>query len=224
MTRIKICGILETGHALAAAEAGADYIGMVFAESRRKITVNKALAISRALSALKNRPQLVGVFAGTPVTEVNRIAGICCLDRVQLSGGEAWRDCQQTTHPMIKAIHISPGMTATEVMAVIEEGSRMLKNQDYTFLLDTGTGKAFGGTGQTFNWMIAKEVAGRYPVIIAGGLTPDNVAELIRQVQPFAVDVSGGVESGGIKDPNKIRAFIKAVKQIDAFRGTRRKL
>jgi len=219
VTRIKICGISSVEHALATAEAGADYIGMVFAESRRQVSPEKARGISGAIYRQKHRPHIVGVFAGTPVADVNRIAGFCNLDLVQLSGGETWDYCLQIGSPLIKVIHIAPGTTTGEVMSVIEEGNRLLKDKDYLFLLDTGTGQALGGTGQVFDWAIAQEVAAKYPVMVAGGLTPDNVTGLIKQVHPWGVDVSGGVESGGIKDIEKIKSFIQAVKQADAMFG-----
>jgi len=223
VTRIKMCGMTDVKLALTAAEVGADYLGLVFAASRRQVTLAKAGEISRALSELKPRPQLVGVFAGSPATEVNRIAESCRLDRIQLSGGESWDYCLQIGHPLIKVIHITPGMTAGEVTAMIDEGVRILKNRDVLFLLDTGTSQAFGGTGQVFDWAIAREAAVKYPVMIAGGLTPDNVRELIHRVHPLGVDVSGGIESGGSKDPAKIQAFIRMVKQADNSQETRSK-
>ena len=155
MTRIKICGISSVEHALATAEAGADYIGMVFAESRRQVSPEKARGISGAIYRQKHRPQIVGVFAGTPVADVNRIAGFCNLDLVQLSEGETWDYCLQIGRPLIKVIHITPGMTTGEVTDVIDEGVRILKNMDVLYLLDTGTGQALGGTGQVFDWAIA---------------------------------------------------------------------
>ncbi len=216
MTRIKICGITDVSSALTAVEAGTDYIGLVFAESRRQVTLAKAEEIVRALSMLIHRPQVVGVFADTPATEVNRIAGFCGLDHIQLSGDEPWDYCLLIGRPLIKVIHIMPGMTSGDVTAVIDEGVRILKNMDVIYLLDTGTSNAFGGTGQAFDWEIARETAIGYPVIVAGGLTPGNVTDLINQVHPWGVDVSGGVESDRIKDPKKIKAFIRMVKQADA--------
>ena len=216
MTQIKICGISAVEHALAAAEAGADYIGMVFAASRRQVSQESAREIVRALEKRTHHPQTVGVFAGTPAAEVNRIAGFCGLDRIQLSGGESWDYCLQISHPLIKVIHMTPGISAGDVTDVISEGVRILKNQDVLYLLDTGTSQAFGGTGQTFDWSVAREAAAKYPVMIAGGLTPGNVSELISQVHPPGVDVSSGVESGGTKDQEKIKTFIRLVKQADA--------
>ncbi len=216
MTQIKICGLSSVEHALAATEAGADYIGMVFAASRRQVTPETAREIVRAMEKQTYHPQTVGVFTGTPATEVNRIAGFCGLDHIQLSGDEPWDYCLLIGRPLIKVIHVMPGMTSGDVTAVIDEGVRILKNMDVIYLLDTGTSNAFGGTGQAFDWAIARETAIRYPVIVAGGLTPGNVTDLINQVHPLGVDVSGGVESGGIKDPEKIKAFIRMVKQAEA--------
>ena len=216
MTLVKICGLSEVEHALVAAEAGADFIGVVFAEGRRKITPEKAQVISNAIHSLKNRPKVVGVFAGYTPAEVNRIAGYCNLDRVQLSGGETWEYCLQVKKPITKTLHISSDTKAGRILSNIEEGKRFLKDKDLLFLLDTKVGNASGGTGRTFDWEIASEVTTRFPVLIAGGLDPDNVAELIRFAHPLGVDVSSGVETEGLKNPSKIRVFIKTVKQADS--------
>jgi phosphoribosylanthranilate isomerase len=221
MTVVKICGLSELEHALAAAEAGADFIGMVFAESRRKVTPIKARDISLALHRHGDPLRIAGVFAGIAAAEVNRIAAYCGLDRVQLSGGETWQYCLQIDWPITKTLHITPSTTTRQVLDDLEEGSRVMKNKDVLFLLDTKLGVASGGTGHTFDWSLAKEVAARFPVMVAGGLDADNVAELIHQVQPWGVDVSSGVETEGRKDPAKIRAFIEAVKRADTSQPNR---
>jgi phosphoribosylanthranilate isomerase len=216
MTLVKICGLSEIEHALVAAEAGTDFIGMVFAEGRRKVTPEKAQVISNAIHSLKNRPEVVGVFAGYTPAEVNRIAEYCHLDRVQLSGGESWEYCLQIEKPITKTLHISSDTIAGWILFSIAEGKRFLKDKDLLFLLDTKVGNASGGTGRTFDWEIAREIAARFPVLIAGGLDPDNVAGLIRLVRPQGVDVSSGVEAEGRKEPALIKAFIQAVRQADS--------
>ncbi len=221
MTKVKVCGLMEVEHALAAAEAGADFVGVVFAEGRRKVTPEKAREIADAVHRLPNGPQVVGVFAGCSAAEVNRIAGYCGLDRVQLAGREPWAFCLQMERPINKTVHISPeALDAAPVIAEISAGTKALRGRDVVFLLDTRVGNASGGTGQVFDWGIARAVARDYPVIVAGGLDPDNVGKLIESVRPWGVDVSSGVETNGRKDPAKIRGFIEAVRMAEGLHAT----
>lgn len=212
MTRVKICGLSEIEHALAASEAGADFLGMVFAQSRRQVSPEKALALAEAVLELEQRPALVGVFVNSPSGEVNRIADYCHLDRVQLSGEESWRYCLDIERPIIKVLHVTPEMKSGEIVADIEGGTRLCQKKDLLFLLDTHASGAYGGTGQTFDWQLAREVSPRFPVLVAGGLTPENVGALVSEIRPWGVDVSSGIETAGKKDTGKIRAFIEAVK------------
>ena len=220
MTKVKICGLMDVEHALAAAEAGADFVGMVFAEGRRKLTPAKAKEIASAVHAIPNAPQVVGVFAGHSAAEVNRIAEFCGLDRVQLAGGEPWPFCLEMTHPVTKTVHIAPETTVDHVLGEIAEGERALAGRDVIVLLDTKVGKASGGTGHLFDWSIAREAARYHSVIVAGGLDPENVGRLVTDVRPWGVDVSSGVETNGRKDPAKIRAFIEAVRRAEVSRAT----
>ena len=219
MTRIKICGLMEVEHARAAAEAGADFVGIVFAEGRRKVTPEKARDVTTAMHTLEESPQVVGVFAGHTTEEVNRIAEYCGLDRVQLSGDEPWSFCLQMTRPVIRTVHIGQATTASQVLALVTEGNHALSGHDNYFHLDTKLGNASGGTGQTFDWRLAVAIARRFPVILTGGQTPENVVEAVRTIQPWGVDVSSGVETGGIKDTKKIIKFIETVRQFDAGAG-----
>ena len=224
MTLIKICGLREPAHALAAAEAGADFIGLVFAESRRRVSVDEALAIVRALGGppaaagdgaegieallRRRRPLVVGVFAGADAETVNRTVEAVGLDLVQLSGDEPWDICDKLSRPVLRAVKVKEGAGAEEVIAGIGAGAIPL--------LDTHTEGALGGTGRPFNWAVAAGVARRYPIVLAGGLTPENVGEAVRRVRPWAVDVSSGVETDGVKDVEKICAFIAAVREASA--------
>jgi len=213
VTRIKICGLSEVQHVVAAAEAGADFLGLVFAPSSRQISAEKALKVVEAVHALKPcRVIIVGVFVNAEAGEVNRIADYCRLDRVQLSGDETWQYCQQIERPIIKTIHVSNIKTSEEIVAEMAGGYQLLSRQDLIYLLDSRMGDAYGGTGQTFDWQLAKEASTNFPVLIAGGLTSTNVVQMVREIQPWGVDVSSGVESNGRKDTAKIREFIQVVR------------
>ncbi|MBM3154981.1 MAG: phosphoribosylanthranilate isomerase [Chloroflexi bacterium] len=216
MTRVKICGLSEVEHALVAAKAGADFIGLVFAPSKRQLSAERALQVVEAVRALELRPAIVGVFANSPVDEVNRVADCCHLDWVQLSGDESWHYCNQIGRPVIKTVHVSSSDTAEGIVDEIAAGHQLLAGQELLCLLDTKVGYAYGGTGKALDWQVAKMVAAKFPVIVAGGLTPANVGRLIEEVQPYGVDVSTGVESNGRKDEAKIVAFIEAVKRVEA--------
>jgi phosphoribosylanthranilate isomerase len=243
MARVKICGCRSVDIALAAAEAGADFVGLMFApSSRRRVDVEDASEIVRALgaplagiemenppamyraesddlrswfehgaSALdrmleRKRPLTVGVFAGNDPEEINEIVDECGIDLIQLSGGEPWGACLLANRQVIKVLHVAPGDDAATTLGRIETGSAM------AVLLDKGSDAAFGGTGEALDRGIAAEVAKAMPVWLAGGLTPENVAEATRAVRPWGVDVSSGVETEGVKDAAKIRAFIAAVR------------
>lgn len=215
MAKIKICGLTDKKTAIAAAKAGADFLGLVFAKSKRRVSQERALQIVEAVHKLKQRPLIVGVFVNSPAGEINNIAEYCHLDLVQLSGDESWRYCREIERPLIKVVHMDATHSPGKALLEIEEGYRSGLKQKPICLLDTKTENVYGGTGMSFDWKMAEEVSGRYPVIIAGGLSPQNVGSLIKQVNLWGVDVSSGVESNGKKDIKKIGDFIKAVRQAE---------
>lgn len=211
MTRIKICGITDEIHALAAAEAGADFIGLVFAPSKRQVIPARAREIADAVKKSGAATKVVGVFVNAPVFQINEIADFCALDVVQLSGDESWEDCGKIANPIVKAIRVGR-QSVEDICAELSTASTLLARRRFITLLDSEVEGQYGGTGETFNWDLAREVAKRFQVIIAGGIDPQNVAMLIKRVSPWGVDVSSGVESNGVKDASKIRAFIEAVR------------
>jgi phosphoribosylanthranilate isomerase len=202
--KVKICGVTNVADALAAAEAGADMIGLNFYEgSPRHITLPAAVEIHRALPPFVLR---VGVFVNPPEDLVMRALGECGLSLLQFHGDENSEFCTQFGAMSMKAFRIQ------------NAGSLKALENYHTdaFLLDAHSKSGLGGTGETFNWDLAVEAQkfGK-PIFLAGGLTPGNVAEAARKVQPFAVDVSSGVESApGKKDIAKVRAFIAAVRVV----------
>jgi phosphoribosylanthranilate isomerase len=240
-TRIKLCGLRTARQAELAAELGVDFVGLVFAErSRRRVTVEEARQVVAGLGARRepvrrlvhegipagrwfdrcaagfdallaeSRPLVVGVFADQPPTLVNAIADAAVLDAVQLSGNERWEQALEIRRPVIKAIHIRAGVPAERVLEEVEVGTAAV------CMLDTEVPGAYGGTGVTFDWEIAKAVAAQTPCMLAGGLSADNVGGAIAAVLPWAVDVSSGIETDGVKDESKMRAFVAAVRNAGA--------
>lgn len=214
MTRIKISGITTEEQAIATAKVGADFIGLVFAPSPRQVTAETTARIIAALKNTTAKTEAVGVFVNADADTVNKTAEYCRLDRVQLSGDETWEYCRQIGRPIIKAMRVSVGNQG-QVLKEIEDGMKILDGRKITVLLDTKSTEKYGGTGEVFDWEAARPVARQYPVIIAGGLKPDNVARAIKTTAPWGVDVATGVETRGAKDMDKIRRFIKAVRQAD---------
>ena len=201
--KVKICGITNLADANTAVEAGADLLGFVFYEkSPRHVTVPAARDISRQLPPQVAR---VGVFVNAADELVAEALGECGLNVLQFHGEETPEYCRRFGVMNMKAFRIRD----EECLKTLPE------YQTDAWLLDAFTRGARGGTGATFNWDLAVEAQrfGR-PIFLAGGLTPENVAEAVRRVRPFAVDVSSGVEaSPGRKDPAKVRAFIAAARQ-----------
>ena len=137
------------------------------------------------------------------------------MDGGQLRGEEGGEYCREIEKPLSKVMHVANGQKADASLANRETGYRLLLKEEFACLLDTHIGEAYGGTGQVFNWQLAKEVSARFPVMVAGGLTPTNVGQMVREVQPWGVDVSSGVETDGHKNTAKIRDFIEAVRKAE---------
>ena len=200
--RVKICGITRLEDALAAVAAGADAIGFVFyGPSPRHIAVEQAAHIAALLPPLVST---VGLFVNPTVAEVEAVLQQVPLALLQFHGDEDEAFCRQFSRPWIKALAMKPGLDIQTAMAAFPGANGLL--------LDAWHPDLKGGTGATFEWSQFPQDADR-PLILAGGLTPVNVAEAIRQTRPYAVDVSGGVErSRGIKDAALIQAFMAGVR------------
>ncbi|NWB95413.1 phosphoribosylanthranilate isomerase [Pseudomonas gingeri] len=200
--RSKICGITRIEDALAAVEAGADAIGFVFyAKSPRAVTFQQARAI---IAALPPFVTTVGLFVNASRCELGEILDAVPLDLLQFHGDETREQCEGYHRPYIKALRVKAGDDIAAACAAYPSASGIL--------LDTYVEGIHGGTGAAFDWSLVPRGLSK-PIILAGGLTADNVAEAIAQVKPYAVDVSGGVEQAkGIKDRTKIEAFMRAVR------------
>ena len=215
MTRFKICGLRDIDSALVAADAGAAYLGLNFVPRvRRRITQDRGKTIvSRVIEKLgTDRPGLVGLFADQTVDEVNEIIEACGLEHAQLCGSEDPDYWDQVEANVIKQVKVKPLASQQETVDATLAKVNDVVSRGNIALLDSYKKGALGGTGHVFDWDIAARVAQEYDVVLAGGLTPDNVATAIRQVDPWMVDVSSGVETDGIKDHAKIRAFADAVR------------
>ena len=215
MTEFKICGLKSLEHALAAADAGASLLGFVFVEGvRRQIAVDTAQRLIRSIRDIcgADCPRIVGLFANQPLSQVNRIARRCDLDAVQLCGDEPpdyWDNVDAWVIRQVKVDDTQPrAIAVADALRQVEE----VVNRVHLTLLDKRVNGALGGTGHTFDWRIASEIACRHPVFLAGGLAPQNVRQAIAAAHPWGVDVSSGVETAGVKDPAKIAAFAAAVR------------
>jgi len=202
--RIKICGITNLEDALFCARLGADALGFIFASSPRKISLSKAQEIIKGLPPFISS---VGVFVNEKPAKIKETAQRCSLDYIQLHGEETADFCQSLfPQKIIKSIRIKDRGS----LNLLESFSRVK-----AFLLDTYVQGKAGGTGRTFNWHLAKEAkkAG-LPIILSGGLSPENVREAIKLVQPVAVDASSSLESSpGKKDKAKVEFFIRTIKK-----------
>jgi phosphoribosylanthranilate isomerase len=203
MVRVKVCGITNIEDALAAVEAGADALGFVFVPGTpRYLTANEARNIIAALPPLVTK---VGVFMNAPSDEVLETCSTAGLDIVQLHGSESPDYCDSLALPVIKTVRMKDKSSLTT----------MPEFRVAAFLLDTYIEGVPGGTGLSFDWNLAQSALSFGPIILSGGLKPENVKEAIRMARPYAVDVSSGVESSpGHKDHNRLLAFVRAAKGV----------
>lgn len=208
MTRIKMCGMTTVGDARLAVEAGADAIGLIFwPGSRRAIDVERARAITRELPPLVS---VVGVFVDATPDQVRSVADAVGLSSVQLHGNEQVADWDRFPRPVLKA------------MSLEDYDASPWKTASAAILVDAHDPVTVGGTGRTIDWDKARVIAATRPLVLAGGLRPENVGEAVATVAPWGVDVASGIEqSPGVKDPARVRAFVEAVRAADAAHSTR---
>jgi phosphoribosylanthranilate isomerase len=200
MTRIKICGITNLDDALQAVACGVDALGFVFYDKSPRCVRRET--VREIISGLPPLVTTVGLFVNAKSQIIHDTAEFCGLDRVQLHGDESPADCFLPPLRVIKALRVRDAQSL--------EGADLYP---VDLLLDAWSGHAYGGTGHSFDWQLARELAARRPIILAGGLNPENVAEAVATIKPYAVDVSSGVEqSPGKKDHEKVAEFICRVR------------
>lgn len=204
-TRVKICGITCPADGVVAAATGADAIGLVFfAQSPRAVGVAQAREVIAALPPFVTS---VGLFVNAEVAEVERILAEVPLDLLQFHGDETAEYCRQFARPYIKAVRMADGIDLELVAQQYAEAKALL--------VDSYRKGVPGGTGHTFDWARIPHGLDK-PIILAGGLGPDNIEQAVRQVRPYAVDVSSGVEAArGIKDADRVAAFMRGVNKAD---------
>ncbi len=201
MVQVKICGICDSAGAAAAVEAGADLIGFHFCSSQRRVTPEEAKAIVDALSI---RPTIVGVFIDQDAEEVRQIAEFAGLDLLQLHGSES--PSFEAGRPVMKVLKVKDGE--------IPDANAWPD----PLMLDSWSADQRGGTGQAWDWELARPLLAERKVFIAGGLEPGNVGKVVSGFRPYGVDVSSGVEASvRVKDPDKVRAFVHAVRLAEAL-------
>lgn len=203
-TRIKICGITRIEDGLAAAQAGADAIGLVFVPaSPRDVAVEQAQAIARALPPFVT---VVGLFVDADESWIRDVLGQVPLHLLQFHGNESPEQCRRYGRPYLKAIAMKPEVDVPAQARRYADAAGLL--------VDTHHPVVAGGSGEVFDWSRVPRDVGK-PIVLAGGLTPQNVAAAVRAVRPFAVDVSSGVEqTKGVKDAARIAAFVEAVRGV----------
>ena len=218
MTKVKICGIRDITHAVAAVQAGADFIGLNFVPSSpRNVNLDEAKRIISRLRSMRGcgaKLRTVAVFANQPLEMVRTIARECDVDAVQLSGNESLAYCSEVGGFLIKAIHVNNDMVRDKAIMIVREAIAEISSRGYLPLLDSYRHGVMGGSGQIFDWTIARELAQDYAFLLAGGLSPENVGQAVSTVLPWGVDVASGVETEGDKDIVKINTFLKNVQAV----------
>ncbi len=206
-TRVKICGCRSIADVEGAVEAGADAVGIIFAESPRRVSVADARAIVRSVPPYVS---VLGVLVNPDAKLVADVLGLGCV--LQFSGDESPEFCASAgTGRYVKTLHFESGQTYTAASAAAMAD----RYPDADLMFDSRVGALYGGTGSSFSWPLVEPIARRRRIIVSGGLGPDNVAAAVAGVRPFGVDVRSGVERDGVKDRSMMRAFVRAVRETD---------
>ena len=221
MTNVKICGLRTLSDATIAIQEGADFIGFVFVQNvTRQINVSTAKKIIKQTKKLLQpdaQLKFVGLFVNEQIDQINQIINECELDYVQLCGNETPTQWKSLNTNVIKQLKIPPSIA--EELTIDEEmiirDAEMIYSSGAKILIDADVQGKHGGTGVLSDWDLASKISAKYPVILAGGLTPRNVSNAIQVVNPWGVDVSTGVEINGTKDSHKIADFANQVQIVD---------
>ena len=209
-TRIKFCGFTGVDEVQSAVELGIDAVGVIFAPaSPRRVTPSVGLRIAAALPAFVS---LVGVFVDPTPADLDAAGTAGFLP--QFCGDELPALCERARGSYIKVFHLAPDALDDASSARFAQSA--LSYPHATWMFDTAVDGKRGGTGRTFDWNLVRTIGGDRRLIVSGGLTPQNVGDCVRKVRPFGVDVRSGIETDGVKDPVKMRAFVRAVKEADA--------
>lgn len=212
---VKICGLRQPAHAAAAAEAGADLIGFIFAKARRFVPPPHARACIEAARSVNANVVAVGVFVDATLAEIEAAAETAGVDMVQLHGAEPPELVHRLRRPAIKVFRPTPGAEVAEIAAEMARYRSSGETRGWS-LVDGYSADAAGGTGARADWRLAAQISRETPILLGGGLDPENVAAAIEEVQPAGVDVSSGVEVDGVKDVARMRAFVDCARA--AFR------
>jgi len=215
---VKICGLRDAVSARVAIESGADALGFILARSRRQIRPESVQEIRRSLAPCVRdmprsgiTPPLVGVVVNASPGEISALVEESGVDMIQLSGDEAPEILASIDVPAIKALRFPSGLPVEDALRQVSVWLDGPRPVDHVIVEGHADG-SYGGTGTRADWAFVAEVAKRYPIILAGGLDPENVGDAISAVRPFGVDVSSGIETNGVKDHGKIRRFFASAR------------
>ena len=211
---VKVCGNRSAADLVAAAESGADLLGIIFADAWRRVPVEAARDMVRELRGrLDAPPSVVGVFVDQPVAEVNGTADVVGLDMVQLHGAEDTVYWDQIGKPLVVARRLEQGLSAPEAIDLLGPMTEYVESRDSLALVEPLVEGQPGGAGVSLDTELAAKLARRFPFLLAGGLDPDNVAGIVDTVRPWGIDVSSGVETDRVKDYAKVGRFVHAAKR-----------
>jgi len=212
---VKICGLRDVENATKAAEDGADALGFILAPSRRRVEASVVVEVRARLASMVNAPRLVAVVVNEDEDSLRTIVELARPDVIQLSGDEEPSVLSTIGAAVYRTIRVPHGSSFDRVQRMINPWLEHANSVE-AVLFESYSSGHFGGTGKLADWELAARLAETYPVILAGGLTPENIMSGIDTVHPHGVDVSSGVETEGIKDPDRIRLFVDRAR--DAFK------